>query len=279
MNEWKFYNYAIIPTTPPHINPNATAIEDGSVWGVSKNKTLLVRWTTDFDCGFETEWWYCIKDDGIDVASLKKKRRYEINSGLKNFDVRKISSMEYAEQIYKVYAETVQSYVNGGSVTAKEIFIAQCIEHENNNQIEYYGAFDKQDGELAAYALNHVFDDFVNFTTMKFLPNYLSKKVSAALVYTMLFDYINVQDKKYVNDGERSIRHTTNFQDYLIKYFGFRKAYCKLHVRYKPSVRMAIGLLYPMRKIIKNFAKVNTVINNVSGLLEMESIRRSFKNN
>lgn len=29
----------------------------------------------------------------------------------------------------------------------------------------------------------------------------------------------------YINDGARSIRHETAFQDYLEKYFGFRKAY------------------------------------------------------
>ena len=39
---------------------------------------LLARWTEDFDCGYETEWWYVIKDTPLDLSKLKKKRRYDI---------------------------------------------------------------------------------------------------------------------------------------------------------------------------------------------------------
>ncbi len=55
----------------------------------------------------------------------------------------------------------------------------------------------------------------------------------------------------YINDGARSIRHETAFQDYLEKYFGFRKAYCKLHIAYRFPVNIAVKLLYPFRKKIK----------------------------
>ncbi|MED4600755.1 hypothetical protein P9314_08560 [Paenibacillus validus] len=275
MNGWKYYNHAIIASTPPHVNPDIKCVNDGSVWGFSKGVPLFVRWTTDFDCGYETEWWYCVKDDEMDINKLKKKRRYEITSGIKNFEVRVISPREFSEDLFSVYHNAFQNYVNAGKGMSKEVFISECIKHDNDHRIEYYGAFDKEDGKLAGYALNHVFDDYVNFSIMKFAPKYLSKRVSAALVYTMLCDYLNTRKKKYVNDGERSIRHVTNFQEYLIKYFGFRRAYCKLHVQYRNIVKMGINLLYPWRSIIKKFA-VNSLINNVSALLELETIRRSF---
>lgn len=235
----------------------------------------MVRWTTEYDCGYETEWWYCIKDNTVDISRLKAKRRYEITHGLKNFDVRKISPKEYAEQIFIVYELAFKEYLCVGKMATKEKFITKCIEHNDDVRFEYYGAFDKKDGSLAGYALNCVFDDYVNFSTMKFSPRYLSKKVSAALVYTMLYDYLNIQNKKYINDGERSIRHVTNFQDYLIKYFGFRRAYCKLNIQYRPIVKVAVKFLYPFRKTIKKFA-VNSAINNISALLDMEFIRQSF---
>lgn len=270
---WEDYNVALIPTTPPHENPKVQQLQTNNLWGQGR---FLVRYTTDFDCGYETEWWWLIKDDELDISQLKKKRRYEITSSLNNFEVRKISPKTYAEQIYNVYEEAIKNYDNDGQDIPKERFIGQCVNHNEKTNVEYYGAFDKGSGELAAYALNHVFDEYVNFAVMKFVPKYLSKKVSAALVYTMVIDYLNIKNKKYINDGERSIRHITNFQDYLIKYFGFRRAYCKLHIQYNPAVGTVVKLLYPFRKIMKKFA-VNPAINNVSSLLDMEKIRRSFK--
>jgi hypothetical protein len=278
MNGWKYYNYAVIPSTPPHIGPNLSCLSDGSVWKVDGGTPLLVRWATDFDCGYETEWWYLIKDDEMDIGKLKKKRRYEINSGLSNFNVKKISASDYAEQIYDVYLEAFQNYLNAGKPITKQEFINDCLNHEMDPEIEYYGAFDKEDGKLAGYALNHVYENYVNFTTMKFAPRYLAKKVSAALIYIMLYDYLNLQKKNYVNDGERSIRHITNFQDYLIKYFGFRRAYCRLHVEYRMIIRVAIKVLYPFRNIIRKVAR-NSLLNNISSLLDMEKIRRTFDEN
>lgn len=45
----------------------------------------FARWTDNFDCGYETEWWYCIKDEPFDISKINSKKRYEINKGKKNF--------------------------------------------------------------------------------------------------------------------------------------------------------------------------------------------------
>lgn len=273
INGWKLYNNALLPTTPPHQEPNINELKRNNPW---KLGCFFIRYTTDFDCRFETEWWYLIKDDKMDISNLKKKRRYEINKGIKNFEVKKISPEAYAEQIYLVYFDAFQSYTNAGKAMERDSFISSCKLHVVDKNIEYYGAFDKKSGELAGYALNEVYADYVTLTTMKFSPDYLSDNVSAALVYTLLFEYLNNQNKKYVNDGERSIRHITNFQDYLVKYFGFRKAYCKLHVEYRPFIAFIVKVLLPFRRIIKKFAN-NLTLNNISAMLEQEVIRKSFK--
>lgn len=270
---WQDYSIALIPTTPPHENPKLENLNNQNLW---KSKRFLVRYTTDFDCGHETNWWHLIKDDEMDISSLKKKRRYEINSGLNNFDVKKISSKEFAEQIYLVHDAAFKNYKTSEQGITKEDFIAVCLKHHSKKEVEYYGAFDKESGELAAYAINIVYEEYVNFSSMKFTPKYLTKKVSAALVFIMLVDYLNTQKKKYVSDGERSIRHITNFQDYLIKYFGFRKAYCKLNIQYRPTVNIAVKTLYPFRNIIKKVSNNISPLSDVSSLLDMEQIRRSF---
>ena len=271
---WKVYNKALLPTTPPHKEPYLSELKNINLWNLG---CLLIRYTTDFDCGYETEWWYLIKDSQIDISKLKKKRRYEITKGLNNFDIKKISPKIYAYEIYLVYLAAFQTYLKAGKPLDKVNFYNYYI-LSDKKEVECYAAFDKDSGELAAYAFNDVFDEYATFSTMKFSPKFLSKNVSAAMVYTMLVEYINIQGKLYVNDGERSIRHITNFQNYLIKYFGFRKAYCKLHVQYSPFFGVIINILMPIRKVLKVFSTTST-LNNISALLEQEFIRKTFISN
>ena len=73
------------------------------------------------------------------------------------------------------------------------------------------------------------------------------------------------------NDGSRPIIHETNFQEYLEKYFGFRKAYCKLHVCYRFPVGLAVRILYPVRNIIHT---KNPTLNRMKSLLKMEEYKR-----
>ena len=69
---WKYYNHAAIPVTAPHEEVNLLPIKDGSIWKL-RGRPLLARWTTDWDCGHKTNWWYIIKDEPLDIASLKSK--------------------------------------------------------------------------------------------------------------------------------------------------------------------------------------------------------------
>ena len=137
MKNWKYYNHAAIPVT-----------------------ALLERWTTEFDCGYETNWWYVVKDNPFDINALKSKRRYETNKGIKNFNVKEIEPMNYAD-----------------------------------------------------------------------------------------------------------------FQDYLEKYFGFRKAYCKLHIVYNPKVKWLIMLMFPIRRFLMKLDGIGKV-HQINSVLRMEEIVR-----
>lgn len=78
----------------------------------------------------------------------------------------------------------------------------------------------------------------------------------------------------YINDGERAIRHETAFQDYLEKYFGFRKAYCRLNIKYRFPVNIVVRLLFPFRK---NISKDSGIGSMISSVLHMEEIVREEK--
>lgn len=99
---WKYYNHAAIPTTPLHEDPDLTPINDGAIWSI-EGGPLLARWTTDFDCGHETNWWYVIKDTPFDLSAIKANYRYKINKGCKAFDCRRINPIEHVEALYKVF--------------------------------------------------------------------------------------------------------------------------------------------------------------------------------
>ena len=34
IEQWQYYNHAIIPTTPPHKTPSLALIENGRIWDV-----------------------------------------------------------------------------------------------------------------------------------------------------------------------------------------------------------------------------------------------------
>ena len=87
--------------------------------------------------------------------------------------------------------------------------------------------------------------------------------------------YLNERKFRYVNDGARSISHETNIQEFLIKKFKFRRAYCKLHIIYSPKIRLVLSIIYPFRSIISllkfgPFVKINI-------LIYQEKIRRSYE--
>ena len=61
--------------------------------------------------------------------------------------------------------------------------------------------------------------------------------------------------------------------NYLEKYFGFRKAFCKLHITYNPKFNFAMKILYPIRKILLFGDKIG-LIHQINSVLRMDEIVR-----
>ncbi|MBE6941079.1 MAG: hypothetical protein E7455_02165 [Ruminococcaceae bacterium] len=275
---WRYYNHAAIPTTPPHEEPDTAPVRDGRIWKLD-GAPLLARWTTDFDCGHETGWWYVIKDTPFDLLSLKAKRRYEINKGVKSYETRVVDPCDYKEALYEVQIAAFSAYPEKYRPTVeRESFLDSVA---GWTQYTIIGAFQRETGELSGYALlQRVGDKYVDFSVLKTKPEHEKAGVNAALVAGVLqhFDAF-LADGGILCDGARSINHETAFQDYLEKYFCFRKAYCRLHIDYKPKIRWLIGLLYPFRKLFIKLDGIG-IIHQMNAILKMEEIHRkeaSFK--
>lgn len=274
MMKWKYYNHAVIPTTAPHEDADMEFLKNGLTWKIKgRGIPLLARWTTDFDCSDETQWWYVIKDKPFDISALKAKRRYEIKKGRKNFEVKRITATEYSQELLRVEKEAYSGWPEKYRPTVNAETFMEGLKKWKDDVV--YGGFEQKSGRLEAYARLMEYKNHLDFSVLRANPEFERKGINAAMVAAIVEDYNErLNQDFYINDGTRAIRHETAFQDYLEKYFGFRKAYCRLNIKYRFPVGIAVSLLYPMRNKLNRESKLGSL---VSALLQMEEIRRGCR--
>lgn len=118
---------------------------------------------------------------------------------------------------------------------------------------EFWVAYEKGTNTPYAFAINHMYDTFCDYSSMGVDPNApKSSYPMYALIMEMNRYYLEELGLKYVCDGARSITEHSNSQPFVEEKFKFRKAYCGLQVFYKPWFGLAVKLLFPFRKWIKN---------------------------
>lgn len=270
---WKYYNHAMIPTTAPHEIPDLTPIKSGSIWdGLREGMPLLARWTSDFDCGYETGWWYCIKDTPFDISKLNSKKRYEINKGKKNFDVRVIDPAKYKNALFEIQVAAYSAYPKKYRPVVKKESFKSDIDKWNDCLI--FGGFVKGTENLIGYALLTEHESYVDFNNLRVRPECEKQAINAAMVAEILKYYESrLSNSFYICDGSRNVNHETAFQDYLEKYFVFRKAFCKLYVSFNKKIKWMIELSFPFRRILCRFDGIKA-FHQLNSLLKMEEIVR-----
>lgn len=277
--DWLYYNHAVIPATAPHETPSLIPIEDGSIWRIDGKHPVMVRYTTDWDCGYDTGWWYVIKDSPFDISLLKTKRRYEITKAMRFFVVKEIKPVEYAEALSKVQEQAFSAYPPKYRPKFDKQAFMRTVETRDKqvaaNKGKLFGAFDRQTSQLVGFSFVDVHSTWINFAAQRTCPNFEKNGLNAALVYEILETFKDKISKNfYICDGARNTKHETHFQNYLEKYFGFRKCYCKLKLVYSPSCRMLIAFLFPLRRIFTLLSSYIAPFHLVSSVLKMEEIAR-----
>lgn len=277
--KWKYYNHALVPATAPHEEPDTSWMRDRKKWRelAQGGHPLFARWSTDFDCQEPTQWWCLIKDAPFDLMSLPSKKRSMVSKGIKLVDVREILPADHGEAMADILIKAWKSYdpsYREGDDRERLAREFSEITREKLGNAEYLGAFLKETGRLIGYAIYHLYDDWVEYSVVKTDPEYLNTQVNAALVYHGLQRYLK-PGVRYVIDGWRSLVHETNYQDYLEKYFGYRKAYCRLHIRYRWWVKAVVYVLYPFRHQVKKLSG-NRLLYHLWCTLNQEEIHRSF---
>ena len=272
---WKYYNHAAIPTTAPHEIPDLTPLKDGSIWNIEGQKPLLVRYTTDWDCGYDTGWWYLIREAPFNIEELSKNSRKHIRGALKKNHVEKIDPMQHVDELYECYHQAFLKYKMADNEVSFDAFRSSC-EKNVNLGIEYWAGFSLESEKLIGYMTVMPHENWAEIYTAKFHPHYLNSLVSDALYATVLCSYLNNIEKKYISSGSRSINHITNTQEYKEQHFGYRKAYCRLHLIYRNNVKFLFMILYLLRSVISVLERRCSLLHRISAILKMEEIARNI---
>ena len=224
----------------------------------------LVRNTYDFDCGEETSFWNVIKDSFGGMEELSSKMRNQVRRSMANYEFRRMTRDDLIDLGYAVHKAAAEGYKIKAEVPTEQEFRDEIM---NGVENDWWGAFDKVDGHLAAFAKNIVFNNSCCYSVMKALPDELSRYPYYGLIYSMNQYYLEECGLRYVNDGARSVTEHSNIQPFLIQKFNFRKAYCRLNIVYKPWLAVAVKVLYPFRNAIS--------IVSVRNLLRQEEMART----
>lgn len=270
IENWKYYNHALVPTTAPHENPDLAAIQNKDIWNVDGKNVLFIRYTTDFDIQEETEFWYIIKEGPFLLSELEKKYRKHVEKAIERCEARKIDAKDYLEQIWEVTKAAYSKYDNADNELTEDLFKRAVLADTDN----YWGAFSRETGEMAGWMSCQNNGSYTETKKAKYHPELQSfNRPSDVLHYAVLNYYLNDLGQKYVCSGTRNINHKTHVQDYKIKNWNFRKAYCKLHIIYNPKIKWIVKIAYPFRKLLKLFDSI-TLIHQVNSLMILEDIVR-----
>lgn len=207
------------------------------------------------------------------MSILPSKRRYEITKARKFCESRKINPEFFLNELFSVYENSFLGYAeverpkNINFENFKN-YITELISQGNH---DFYGCFFKATRKLIGFLITENRKNIVGLKQQKTMPEYEKYNSNASLLDVFLLD-INgkLKNKKiFVSNGSRSIRHQTNFNTYLEKYFGFRKAYARLHIAYRFPFGIFVKILRPLKLFLKNTK--NPFLYNVYCILKMDS--------
>ncbi|MFB6258263.1 MAG: hypothetical protein ABEH38_06190 [Flavobacteriales bacterium] len=267
---WKKYHKALIPLAPADTEIYLKKEEEQEL--LKRSDTFFIRYTTDFDDPSFHHFWYVIKDGTASMDELSSNTRNQVRKGLKNCEVSLVDKKEIMEKGHEVYRKAFARYDTKIAPFSEESFKANLDQLEET-EWDFWKVSLRSSGETIAYSRNRNYGHCCDYTEIKFDPAHLKKYPSYALFQTMNEHYLNEKGYQFVNDGARSISHETNIQDFLIRKFKFRKAYCKLHVIHKPWLGLLVRAAYPFKGLIRRLP--GSRAKQLNTLLTQESIVRN----
>lgn len=277
---WIKYNGAILYDGPAHTNDEITQ-EDAKI-ALTAQGGYFARYTSNFDTPQKTEWWWCIRDSPIDISQLKVNKRRDIKLCLRKCSIKKLQNVEIPIYAQSIAALSVEVFLTYPPAYRPSISLNDLTKLILSEERDIWIAIEDATGQLTGVAICRHIEDTVDLSVLRVPAKYNRMCVSAGLVYEICHYYLNEHNYKYISDGQRNIRHKTNFQDFLISTLGFRRAYCKLNIEYSMLSSIIVNLLFIIKcfikaSVVQKILQNSHVYYNLCCVLEQEQIRRSFK--
>ena len=239
---------------------------------IPRKKAFFASYISEFDCSEQTEWWFTIKDDAYDLSVLSANRRYKVTKARKFCEAHEIQPLDSLAELFDCYKDSFTAYPK--RYRPKEILFDDFEKYIRNLQesgnSEFFATYFRETKKLVGFLIVSHRGTFLGLTQQKTNPSYEKYNSNASLIDCVLTKYNDQLRAGQVifTNGSRSIKHETNFNAYLEKYFGFRKAYAKLHIVYRFPFGIVIKILRPFRRI---FARTgNPLLYNLYCVLKMD---------
>jgi hypothetical protein len=273
--DWYEYSGFMIPAYLPHCVPNISYGMAEKVLEISGKP--FVRWDNNLGQVENSEWWYILKKGPWNIEDVSdKKKRWMIKQGIKNFTTRPLIYDKVVKLCPEITLKATTRY-KGKTIIETEGVLIKRIEAGGKvpDVLEYIGCFYKD--KLVSFAENYIQDNAVWMAVIRHDPEHLKNYSSYGLMNGILEYYLNEKKFKYVLDGCRNIHHKTQFQEHLIKVFGFTKEYAYLNIVYSSLFGVLVKMTYPFKRVFENLSiKINnSFIDNINAILKQEYIRRT----
>lgn len=272
---WVKYQGVLRPAIPiPNEPPYFSLRELQNL--LKQSRVPFLRWWDRFT-DKQTGWWWVVATPPVTFTNLSSNTRNEVRRGNVRCYVKKINPEFLLENGYDCYLSAFKRYRYTQPVD-KKTYSLSLLQKQKLPFFEFWGVFAEK--KLIGYCECTVLARTATTSVIKYHPDYLNRQYSPGylLTWAILNHYLNEQNFRLVINGERSIAHDTNIQQFLIKKFGFSNLYCRLNLYYSPLLRPAIAFAYPLRRLLKTTQKLFKgcpFLHRTNTVLEQERIRRS----
>jgi hypothetical protein len=240
----------------------------------------LIRWIEDWDSPLISSFYGVIQDHHIELTQLKSQVRYEVKRASRNFYFAELSLLEILNEGFELYNSSFKTYDTYLKPMSKEEFIDSYGKYKNDGEKEvtrFFGIRETSTNSLVCYAygIHYSKGNYFDLKVVKFNPEYQRNNISELLFFGIGQQLLSLEKMRFIFDGFVSMAHKSTIQEYLIRKFNYRNAYCKLCIHYKFYIRLFVLFAYPFRSIIKFTGRYFIIFHKLSILLSQEELRKN----
>lgn len=227
---------------------NSCEISVGFAKDLLKKGGLLVRNSYNWDKKTPSTFWFIIKDSFGGIEELPSKVRNQVRKSLKTYDFRIVTHEQMQNFGLGLYNKSRKRFGNAKFEVSAEWWNNRI----SGDNLEFWMGFDRGTGIPASFAINTVFKDYVDYSTIGISPDFPNNTYPMyGLFHEMNRYYLAEKHVPFVCDGVRSLTDHSNIQPFLEQKFKFRRAYCDIQVFYKSWFGVIVRVIFPFRRLIK----------------------------